>query len=96
MTASAAASLPGDHPTKEDAERGLRLVEELISADAAALFARALDVVWATTKRLAQTPGSFGLIHGDLHYENFLFHHVRCARSISTTAAGASISTTSP
>jgi Ser/Thr protein kinase RdoA (MazF antagonist) len=75
MTASAAASLPGDHPTKEDAERGLRLVEELISADAAARIARALDVVWATTERLAQTPGSFGLIHGDLHYENFLFHH---------------------
>jgi Ser/Thr protein kinase RdoA (MazF antagonist) len=74
MAGSAAASLPGDHPTEEDAERGLRLVGAQVSPDAAALFARALDIVWETTRKLAQTPGSFGLIHGDLHYENFLFH----------------------
>ena len=48
--------------------------EDLASADSAALFAEALEVVWATTRKLAETPGSFGLIHGDLHYENFLFH----------------------
>ena len=74
MAGPAAAGLPGDYPTKEDADRGLRLVEELVSADSAALFAEALEVVWATTRKLADTPGSFGLIHGDLHYENFLFH----------------------
>jgi Ser/Thr protein kinase RdoA (MazF antagonist) len=33
MAGSAAASLPGDHPTRDDAERCLRLVEALISAD---------------------------------------------------------------
>ena len=74
IAGSAAASLPGDHPTRDDAERCLRLVEALISADAAALVADALDPVRETTRRLAQTPGSFGLIHGDLHSENFLFH----------------------
>ncbi len=74
MAGSAEASLPGDHPTKDDAERCLRLVEALISADASALIARALELVWATTRKLAQTPGSFGLVHGDLHSENFLFH----------------------
>jgi Ser/Thr protein kinase RdoA (MazF antagonist) len=74
IAGSAAASFPGDHPTRDDAERCLRLVEALISADAAALVADALDPVRETTRRLAQTPGSFGLIHGDLHYENFLFH----------------------
>ena len=31
-------------------------------------------MVWATTRKLAEDPASFGLIHGDLHYENFLFH----------------------
>jgi len=74
IAGSAAASFPGDHPTRDDAERCLRLVEALISADAAALVADALDLVRETTRRLAQTPGSFGLIHGDLHSENFLFH----------------------
>lgn len=74
IAGSAAASLPGDHPTRDDAERCLRLVEALISADASALIARALELVWATTRKLAQTPGSFGLVHGDLHCENFLFH----------------------
>ena len=35
---------------------------------------RALDVVWATTTELATRPDATGLIHADLHYENFLFH----------------------
>ena len=74
MAGSAAASLPGDHPTNDDAGRGVQLVEALVSADAAALVARALEVVWATTRKLTQTPDSFGLIHGDLHFENLLFH----------------------
>jgi Ser/Thr protein kinase RdoA (MazF antagonist) len=74
IAGSAAAALPGDHPAEDDADRALRLVGELISADAAALVDRALSLVRATTRALAQTPGSFGLIHGDLHYDNFLFH----------------------
>lgn len=72
--ASAADARLGDHPTREDGDRGRRLVEAVVSADAAALFARALEVVWATTRSLAEDPRRFGLIHGDLHCENFLFH----------------------
>lgn len=52
----------------------MQLVEALVSTDDAALFARALEVVWATTRKLAEGTGTFGLIHGDLHYENLLFH----------------------
>jgi Ser/Thr protein kinase RdoA (MazF antagonist) len=87
VTGSAEAALAGDHPTTEDADRGLQLVEELVSADAAALFGEALEVVWATTRKLADTPGSLGLIHGDLHYENFLFHH-GAARAIDFDDCG--------
>jgi Ser/Thr protein kinase RdoA (MazF antagonist) len=74
LARSAAVARKGDHPTQEDGDRSLQLVEELVSSEDAALFARALDVVWSTTHELAQAPGAFGLIHGDLHYENFLFH----------------------
>jgi len=64
----------GDHPTPEDRDQALKLVEALVSTDDAALFATALEVVWATTRTLAEKTGAFGLIHGDLHYENVLFH----------------------
>jgi Ser/Thr protein kinase RdoA (MazF antagonist) len=74
LARSAAEARGGDHPTREDADRSLQLVEELVSAEAGALFARALEVVWSTTRNLAEAPGAFGLIHGDLHHENVLFH----------------------
>jgi Ser/Thr protein kinase RdoA (MazF antagonist) len=71
---SAALARRGDDPTAGDADRALQLVEALVSNDDAALFARALEAVWATTRTLATVTGAFGLIHGDLHHENFLFH----------------------
>jgi Ser/Thr protein kinase RdoA (MazF antagonist) len=74
MAPSAAGGLVGDHPTRDDADRGLDLVDALVSRGEAALFSKALEVVWATTRKLAEQPASFGLIHGDVHYENFLFH----------------------
>lgn len=74
LARSAAAARSGDHPTREDADRSLHLVEELVSREDAALFARALEVVWSTTRKLAEAPIAFGLIHGDLHHENVLFH----------------------
>jgi Ser/Thr protein kinase RdoA (MazF antagonist) len=74
MARSAALARHGDHPTPEDADRALQLVEALVSTDDATLFARALEIVWATTRTLAEETGPFGLIHGDLHYENFMFH----------------------
>lgn len=64
----------GDHPTADDADRALQLVEALVSTDDAGLFARALEIVWATTRTLMRETGAFGLVHGDLHYENVLFH----------------------
>jgi len=64
----------GDHPTREDADRSVQLVQELVSGEDAALFARALEVVWSATRKLAEETGAFGLSHGDLHHENFLFH----------------------
>jgi Ser/Thr protein kinase RdoA (MazF antagonist) len=71
---SAAAAGDGDQPTPADGDRALQLVEALVSADDAALCARALEVVWASTRTLAEETGAFGLIHGDLHHENVLFH----------------------
>jgi len=63
----------GDHPSREDADRCLQLVTELFTVADAAVLAAALDVVWATTGELAAQPGTAGLIHGDLHQENYLF-----------------------
>lgn len=74
LAGSAAVARSGDHPTREDGDRSLQVVEELVSGEDAAVFARALKVVWSTTRKLAEAPGAFGLIHGDLHYENVLFH----------------------
>jgi Ser/Thr protein kinase RdoA (MazF antagonist) len=74
LARSPAAAHSGDHPTHEDADRSVQLVEELVSGEDAALFARALEVVWSATRKLAEAPSAFGLIHGDLHHENFLFH----------------------
>jgi Ser/Thr protein kinase RdoA (MazF antagonist) len=70
---TAEATRPADHPSQEDADRGLELITELGSAEHAGVFATALDLVWATTRELAAQPGNVGLIHGDLHQENYLF-----------------------
>lgn len=70
----AEAARAGEYPSLDDADQSLRLVAELLSTADAAVFAQALDVVWATTRELEAQPGTFGQIHGDLHYENFLFH----------------------
>jgi Ser/Thr protein kinase RdoA (MazF antagonist) len=72
VAGSAAAALGGDHPSVDDADRALGLVDTLVSSRDAALLERALAVVWATTGTLSET-GAFGLIHGDLHNENVLF-----------------------
>jgi Ser/Thr protein kinase RdoA (MazF antagonist) len=74
MAPSAATAGDGDQPTPDDGDRVLQLIEALLSTDDAALCARALEVVWASTRALADETGAFGLIHGDLHYENVLFH----------------------
>jgi Ser/Thr protein kinase RdoA (MazF antagonist) len=73
MARSAATARDGDQPTAEDSHRALALVEALGSTDDAALCTRALEVVWASTRTLTKETGAFGLIHGDLHFENVLF-----------------------
>ena len=70
---SAASALPGAHPSPDDADRARRLVADLLSPAAGSVFDRALDSVWAATDDLAAQPDSFGLIHADLHQENYLF-----------------------
>jgi Ser/Thr protein kinase RdoA (MazF antagonist) len=62
-----------DVPTREDADRALDLVTEMLSPSAAGTIAEALDVAWASTRSLAACPENVGLIHGDLHQENYLF-----------------------
>ena len=73
MSPSAAAALDGDHPSAADADRAIGLVEALFSRNDATILAKAIEVIWATTRRLAKETSAFGLIHGDLHHENFLF-----------------------
>jgi Ser/Thr protein kinase RdoA (MazF antagonist) len=73
MARSAATARDSDQPTAEDSHSALGLVEALVSTDDAALCARALEVVWASTRTLTKETSAFGLIHGDLHYENVLF-----------------------
>ena len=84
---AADASRPGVHPTREDADRALGLVAELMSDADATVLADALDVVWAAIHELGTDPGASGLIHGDLHYENFLFHR-GAARAIDFDDCG--------
>lgn len=50
------------------------LITELVSAGHAEVFATALEAVWASTRELGAQPGNAGLIHGDLHQENYLLH----------------------
>jgi hypothetical protein len=47
---SAALAHHGDHPTAEDADRAMQLVEARVSTDDAALFARALEAPTPRTK----------------------------------------------
>jgi len=69
-----ASAAPGDPwPTDEDGSRVAGLVRELVSVAHAGIIERALARVRATTAALGATPGSFGLIHADLHAENVLY-----------------------
>ena len=68
------AARDGEHPTREDADQALRLIETLLAREASTLVATALEIVCASTRTLSKENAGFGLIHGDLHYENVLFH----------------------
>ena len=62
-----------------DAERGTGLVRLWLSACDAAVVAAALEVVRASTSELDARPASAGLIHGDLHQENYFFQQRPCS-----------------
>jgi Ser/Thr protein kinase RdoA (MazF antagonist) len=65
------------HPADEDVERTLRLVAELRSPAAAAVVTRAIDRIRPALQQLGYGPDAFGLIHADLHQENYFFHRGR-------------------
>lgn len=62
-----------DHPTPADAAALRDLVDRLVGAPASTVLDHAMAAVWATTRALARDAGAVGLIHGDLHQENYLF-----------------------
>jgi Ser/Thr protein kinase RdoA (MazF antagonist) len=74
-------------PSRDDADRALGLASDLLSVAAARTVAEALDRVWDTTRRLTTGQASAGLIHGDLHQENYFFH-AGAARAIDFDDCG--------
>lgn len=64
------------HPTPEDEERVLTLVAQLLGDDDRSV-ADALRLVRRSTEALAGLSQASGLIHGDLHQENYLFRDGR-------------------
>jgi Ser/Thr protein kinase RdoA (MazF antagonist) len=52
----------------------LRLVAEVCSAADAARLERRIGEIRAVQRAVGQQPDTFGLIHGDLHQNNYLFH----------------------
>jgi Ser/Thr protein kinase RdoA (MazF antagonist) len=77
----------GPHPSSDDADASLALVDELLSRADTDTVAQALQIVRATTGDVAKQPATIGLIHADLHYENVLFHNGR-ARAIDFDDCG--------
>lgn len=71
-TSEAIARRQVDHP--EDETSAIRLVTELCSAKDGALVATLIRKMREIQQSVGQTPATFGLIHGDLHQENYFFH----------------------
>jgi Ser/Thr protein kinase RdoA (MazF antagonist) len=70
----------GRRPTDADADAARQLVDELLDPADLLVVDHALERSWATTAALDALDGGSGLIHADLHYENFLFDRGRaCA-----------------
>lgn len=65
------------HPTDEDVERTLHLVTHLCSPEDGAIVNRAIRQIRQVQKELGYAPDAFGLIHADLHQENYFFHRGR-------------------
>lgn len=61
-----------DHPDDETA--AIRLITEICSPEDGARVATILRKIREVQRAVGQGPETFGLIHGDLHQGNYLFH----------------------
>jgi Ser/Thr protein kinase RdoA (MazF antagonist) len=61
-----------DNP--DDEATAIRLVAEVCSPDDGARVEKLIKKIRAVQRAVGQGPETFGLIHGDLHQENYLFH----------------------
>jgi Ser/Thr protein kinase RdoA (MazF antagonist) len=61
-----------DHP--EDETAAVRLITEVCSPEDGARVATLIRKIREVQRALGQGPETFGLIHGDLHQGNYLFH----------------------
>jgi Ser/Thr protein kinase RdoA (MazF antagonist) len=61
-----------DNP--EDEATAIRWVTETCSSEDGRLVEKLIRRIRTVQRSLGQGPDSFGLIHGDLHQENYLFH----------------------
>jgi Ser/Thr protein kinase RdoA (MazF antagonist) len=61
-----------DNP--EDEATAIRLVAEVCSPEDGARVAKLIERIREVQRAVGQGPETFGLIHGDLHQENYFFH----------------------
>jgi Ser/Thr protein kinase RdoA (MazF antagonist) len=61
-----------DNP--EDEATAIQLVSDICSPEDGRRVERLIGRIRAVQRTLGQGPDTFGLIHGDLHQENYLFH----------------------
>jgi Ser/Thr protein kinase RdoA (MazF antagonist) len=61
-----------DNP--DDEATAIRLVAEVCSTEDGARVELLIKKIRAVQRAIGQGPDTFGLIHGDLHQENYLFH----------------------
>jgi Ser/Thr protein kinase RdoA (MazF antagonist) len=66
-----------EQPADEDVRRCLGLISEVFPTEVAGTVTRILQQVRQALKELGSDPDRFGLIHADLHQENYFFHRGR-------------------
>jgi Ser/Thr protein kinase RdoA (MazF antagonist) len=70
-----ASSSPSVYPTDEDVARSLELVSDHCSPQDAAIVACTIEQIRAVFHELGEGKEVFGIIHADLHQENYFFQH---------------------
>jgi Ser/Thr protein kinase RdoA (MazF antagonist) len=59
------------------AAQAIQAVAAVSTLQEGTVVAAVIQKVWAVLQALVETPGTFGLIHADLHQRNYLFHNGR-------------------